>query len=124
LRFENQYLFEWQRDENYEKAELLWLWYDYHTEMYDRGLWSKCPSPNDDTMVILASPEARKLSNQNATRVRNYMLNIARNYCLSDEVIHSAKMSSYRSKSKMQKRIDDFEELDSQGKFKFIYELL
>lgn len=118
LLFTQKYLF--QVSEEYEKAELLWLWYDYHTEIYDQGLWSQYPAPNDETMVILRSPEARKLSNQNALRVKNYMLEVARKHNLSDDIINQTKNSSYRCTVKIQKRIDEYIELDKQGKFQFI----
>ncbi|PKR82456.1 hypothetical protein [Heyndrickxia camelliae] len=56
MNFKQEYIYEWSQDDSYEKAQLLWLWYDYHTEMYDRELWSQYPAQNDETMVMLSSP--------------------------------------------------------------------
>lgn len=124
MDFRTEYLYEWVHDEDYEKAELLWLWYDYYTEIYDRGLWSQYHSKNDETMVLLGSPEARKLSNQNAARIRQYIYSVARHFNISDRIMFDTKNDNYRYATKMQKRIDDFIELNNQGKFKFIYEVL
>jgi hypothetical protein len=108
----------------YDKAELLWLWYDYYTEIYDRGLWSQHTSEYDDTLVVLTDPEAIKMSNQNAQRVKKYIYDIARSYNISDKIMFDMKNDNYRMVTKMQKRIDDFIEFDNKGEFKFIYELV
>lgn len=68
MRFKNEYLGEFHQDEEYEKAQMLWLWYDYHTETFDRKLWSVKPSIYDETMVILTSRSAQKESDMHADK--------------------------------------------------------
>lgn len=120
MDFQREYLCEWIQNDEYEKAELLWLWYDYHTEVYDRGLWSQRPSKYDETMVMLESHDARRLSNQNAIKLKQYIYEVAKKFNISDRIMQDSKNDNYRYATKIQKRIDDFLELDRQGKFKFI----
>lgn len=124
MNFQKEYLGEWEQNESYEKAQLLWLWYDYHTEKYDQGLWSTCPAPDDETMVMLASPSAVRMSNQNALIIRGYMQQVAKHYLISNDEIQKAKLDRFRSMSKMSKRIADYIHLDEQGKFEFIYKII
>ncbi|PLR72238.1 hypothetical protein [Bacillus sp. UMB0728] len=123
MNFKQEYISEWVQDDAYEKAELLWLWYDYQTEIYDRSLWGQRPAPDDETMVILTSPEARGLSNKNALKYRRLLLQVASCFNISDEILHNTKNNSYRNKSRMSKRIEDYLYLEKLGEFDFIKEI-
>jgi hypothetical protein len=120
MEFESAYLGDWYQDKEYEQAQLLWLWYDYYTEVFDRSLWSARPSRYDETMVTLTSPLAHSESNKNAMKIRNHMYEVAREYGISTEAMHKAKTDSYRNACKMQVRMDTYLELDKLGEFSFI----
>lgn len=122
MDYKMHYLFE--VNEIYRKAELLWLWYDYQTEIYDQGLWSTYPSPHDETMVLHRLPEARKLSSQNAYKIRNMMMDIAKHYSVPDEEMQAAKNNLNKIRSKMSKKIEDYLYLKERGEFKFIEDLI
>lgn len=122
--FKKEFLGEWYQDDEYEKAQLLWLWYDYQTEIFDRSLWSARPSKYDETMVTLTTPLAHAESNRNAMTTRSSMYEIARGYNISSEIMHKAKTDSYRNNCKMQVRLDTYSKLEELGEFMFINELI
>lgn len=122
MRFKNEYLGEFYQGEEHEKAQLLWLWYDYHTEIFDRGLWSAKPFRYDETMVVLTSRLAQKESDMHVWRVRTHIYEVAKNLNISSEIMNRAKIDSYRSPCKMQDRIDAYLELNAIGEFDFISE--
>lgn len=115
MKFKNEYLGYFHRDGEYEKAQLLWLWYDYHTEVFDRSLWSARPSKSDETMVALMTPLAHAESNKNAMKVRKYMYEVAKRYNISLAAMHKAKVDGYRSVCEMQVRMDIYLKLDKSG---------
>ncbi|MEK4025430.1 hypothetical protein [Sporosarcina sp. FSL W7-1283] len=116
MEFKNEYLGEFYQDEEYEKAQLLWLWYDYHTEVFDRSLWSA----RDETAVTLTTPLAHSESNRNAMKIREYMYEVARRYNISSSAMHKAKTDGYRNACKMQNRMDTYLALDRLEEFNFI----
>lgn len=119
--FEREYLNAWQeKDEAYTKAEMLWLWYDYQTEIFDRSLLSAFPDKLDDTMVTFHSPLDHSLAGRNAASVRKEIMDIARFYKIPDEVLQQVKMSMERMRSTMQSRIVQFVACDALGYFDFI----
>lgn len=120
----NEYLGNWTDDDEYNKAQLLWLWYDYYTETYDRSLWGTVPSKHDETMVVFKSCEARCLANKNAERVRKEIYAVAEQCNINNEVMMKAKNDSFRGRMKMQGRLETFVEYEKQGKFSFIYKLI
>ncbi|MEK4025429.1 hypothetical protein [Sporosarcina sp. FSL W7-1283] len=122
MEFKNEYLGYFHQDDDYEKAQLLWLWYDYHTEIFDRSLWSAKPSRNDESMVVLASSLAHAESNRNAMKIRNDMYEIAKSYNISHDVMHKAKTDNYRNSCKMKVRMDTYLKLYDLGKLNFINE--
>lgn len=72
--------------------------------MYDRTLWSQRPSPYDETMVILDSPEAHSLSNRNAGGLRKKINKIARYYEINHEEVLKAKCDELRNSKRNSKR--------------------
>jgi len=120
VNFKQEYFHYFEHDDKYDKAQLLWLWYDYYTEMYDRTLWSQRPSPYDETMVILDSHEARSLSNRNAGELRKKIAEIARYYEIDNDTLNRAKSDSFRNRPKMNKRIEEYLQYDKLGKLNFI----
>lgn len=122
MEFKNEYLGSWMLDYKYEKAQLIWLWYDYYTEIYDRALWGTTAFKYDETMVVFKSYEAHSLSNKNAHKLRKEIYRIAL-YCNIDhETMSEAKSDSFRGSPKMQNRLETFLEYRTQNKFAFMFE--
>lgn len=121
MDFRNECLGSWIVDEEYEKAQLLWLWYDYYTEVYDRSLWGTVPSKHDDTIVVFKSFEAQALSDKNAQKTRKEIYGVAEHYNISHQEMQKAKIDGFRSRTKMQRRIDAFLEYEKLGKFDFMF---
>ncbi|MEK4824596.1 hypothetical protein NSS71_08555 [Niallia sp. FSL W8-0951] len=120
MDYKREYFCEWMKDEKYEKALLLWLWYDYQTETYDLSLWGIMPSKFDETMVVFNNYEAKKLSSINAERVRREMNSIADKHEIDYETMILAKNDSFRGRMKMQARLELYLEYEKMGKFNFI----
>lgn len=121
MDFKSDYLGIWVKDDEYDKAQLLWLWYDYHTEIYDRSLWGTAPSRHDETMVVFRSYESQSLASKNAAEIRRKIYNIAKYYNISNETMMNTKNDSFRGRMKIQVRLDMYEEYNKQGKFSFIH---
>ena len=119
MDYKREYFCEWMKDEKYEKAQLLWRWYDYQTETYDLSLWGIMPSKFDETMVVFNNYEAKKLSSINAGRVRREMNSIADKNKIDYETMILAKNDSFRGRMKMQARLELYLEYEKMGKFNF-----
>jgi hypothetical protein len=94
-----------ERSDMLNKAYLLWLKYDYETEMYDQHL-PNVPSPNNDGSVM---PVGRwlQVSNQNAMKCRKTIYEIANHYCIPTEVMSEEKR--YRQRYTTKKRLEEYE---------------
>lgn len=120
--FKNKYLGVFSMSSEYEKAQLLWLWYDYHTEIFDASLWSAKPSMSDETMTVLVSHSAISESYKNARRARDFIYEAARKKNIAISTMQTAKNDNYRSSHKMKDRLDIYLGLSEIGKFNFIEE--
>lgn len=76
-------------------ARMLWLWYDYHTEKYDRtlphtpvGRWG---------VALVTGEEFVKLSNGYARNLYLKMKKVSFIFGIEEEFMFKAKMSSYRA---------------------------
>ncbi|MFP2985355.1 hypothetical protein KM776_11115 [Bacillus velezensis] len=101
-------------------ADMLWLWYDYHTEIFDRSLPYTVVAPDDETTAIPTRFPYTSWSNNNAQKLLNDIYWIANAHGVSAEEMFRAKMSEVRGKSSSQDRIDLFLKLDKKGQFEFI----
>lgn len=90
---------------NLNKVELLWLWYDYHTEKYDQQL-SNIPSPNDEGAVIVIG-ENRHLSEKHARSLHREIHDVAKFYEVPVELMASEK--KYRLKETTRYRMEKYE---------------
>ncbi|NMB28376.1 MAG: hypothetical protein GX987_10055 [Tissierellia bacterium] len=63
--FKREYYCEWIRSKEYQEAHKLWLWYNYHCELYDSKI---CTGSNEYEDYIPVSGVEFKLINQNAIR--------------------------------------------------------
>lgn len=71
-------------------AELLWLYYDYTTEMYDRSLpHHESPHEKGEAMVF---PHYRRFSDQYARQVRRFINGVAEYYGVTSEEMHHEKI--------------------------------
>ena len=62
--FQNEYLCKWvEPSEEYKEACKLWLWYNYHCELYDSKI---CTGKNEYEDYMPASTEEYRLSRSNA----------------------------------------------------------
>lgn len=101
-------------------ADMLWLWYDYHTEIFDRSLPYTVATPGDETGVIPTRFPYTIWSHNNAQKLLNDIYGIAKAHGVSAEEMFRAKMSEVRGRSSSQDRIDLFLNLDKKGQFEFI----
>ena len=109
-------------DEEFKKAELLWLWYDYKTEMYNRFLGG-VPSEHDKTKTMVHE----NLKSLSVKYMRNSMyvlISIARKYGISNIVLDEAELDSYRIRSNAQKRVDEYLIREADGEMQFIHDLV
>jgi hypothetical protein len=85
------------------KVELLWLWYDYHTEKYDQQ-FSDIPCPHDEGAVMLIGKQ-RYLSNSYAMRLHKEIHSIAKFYKITVELMSYEKRFRLQetTKSRMEK---------------------
>ncbi|MGG0943442.1 hypothetical protein ABE143_14455 [Bacillus subtilis] len=105
-------------------ADMLWLWYDYHTEIFDRSLPYTVATPDDETAVIQTRFPYTIWSYNNAQKLLKDIYWIAKTHEVSAEEMFQAKMSEVvRGRSSSQNRIDLFLELDKKGQFKFIKDM-
>lgn len=122
MEFAKEYFGEWVKDDKYEYAELLWLWYDYYTETYDRRL-PNVVSPYDSTSVIPVG-ESRNASGKNAALIRNDIYWVAKHYGIDNELMQRAKVNRFQKGEAAQYRIDLFLQYREQGKFRFMQVVL
>lgn len=99
------------------KAELLWLWYDYHTEMYDQSLPS-FPSRHDEGSVIVRE-DYRHFSNRNAIKMRTLISHIAKLYNISEDEMEAEKR--YRNGSNTKRRLENYEWLKNNKPKEFTF---
>ncbi|MCY7767992.1 hypothetical protein [Bacillus inaquosorum] len=104
-------------------ADMLWLWYDYHTEIFDRSLPYTVAATHDKTAVIPTRFPYTIWSYNNAQKLLKDIYWIAKAHEVSAEEMFQAKMSEIRGRSSSQNRIDLFLELDKKGQFKFIKDM-
>lgn len=112
----------WIKQNNKEiKAELLWLWHDYRTEMYDLGLSGSNPIWREDGSVRLTG-ETSILSIRYAGQMKRYMDDMARFYQIPKEVMKREK--ELRLRETTQRRMERYESLkdDEPQNFDFIHE--
>lgn len=124
MKFKNEYLGYFQPDEEYEKAQLLWLWYDYHTEVFDRSLWGSRPSISDATMAALTTPLSHSKSSRNARKMRELIYAVSKEYNISEKTMREAKNDNYRNIHKIQSRMSIYLELEELKRFNFIERIL
>ncbi|WP_437132732.1 hypothetical protein [Bacillus atrophaeus] len=101
-------------------ADMLWLWYDYHTEIFDRSFPYTVAAPDDETAVIPTRFPYTSWSYNNAQKLLKDIYWIAKAHGVSSEEMFRAKMSEVRGRSSSQDRIDLFLKLDKKGQFEFI----
>lgn len=112
-------------DPNDLKAELLWLWYDYHTEIYDRSLPScTYPFKGDPTMSMATNPDDRALSGRYSASVKEQLRIVANYYKIPDLSVQRARNNNERMNARMQHRLDVFEALNRRSAFKFFSNVL
>ncbi|WP_350253628.1 hypothetical protein [Bacillus halotolerans] len=117
MSFQKEYYLKYEKSDT---ADLLWLWYDYHTEVFDRSLPSTIPSPNDKTAVIPTRFPYTIWSYENAQKLKNEIYWIAKDQGVTAREIFQAENSQSRERGSSQNRIDLFLELDKKGQFEFI----
>ncbi|MCY9011436.1 hypothetical protein MOE50_21045 [Bacillus inaquosorum] len=105
-------------------ADMLWLWYDYHTEIFDRSLPYTVTAPNDETAVIPTRLPYTSWSYNNAQKLLNDIYWIAKAHGVTAEEMFRAKMSEVRGRSSSQDRIDLFLKLDKKGQLEFIKDMI
>ncbi|MGF9745719.1 hypothetical protein ABEX05_00335 [Bacillus velezensis] len=105
-------------------ADMLWLWYDYYTEIFDRSLPYTVTAPDDETGVIPIQFPYTSWSYNNAQKLLNDIYWVAKVHGVSAEEMFRAKMSEVRGKSSSQNRIDLFLKLDKKGQFEFIKDMI
>jgi len=98
----------------YNKYELLWLWYYYHTEKADLIICSGLSPDGDPDCRFPANGGERYLSNMNATNNRRIMYNVAG---LKSE-LHKYQYTFSRMKNA--KLFEIYEQLDKTDVFHFI----
>lgn len=87
------------------KVELLWLWYDYHTERFDQFLGG-IPSPNDEGSIIVVGHH-RGLSNKHAHSLQKQIYAIADYYGIAKEAMSEERR--YRNRQTTRRRIELYE---------------
>lgn len=75
-------------------ARLLWLWYDYHTEMHDRT-FPHIKGRHGEAMII--DSMYRSMSNLYAKNQLNYIWGVSRRYGITSLEMNAAKNSSPRN---------------------------
>lgn len=106
--------------EKLEKVQALWLWYDFHTEMYDRNLGETVPSKNDETAVIPIHPKDKSLSMKYAGMLREQMTSIAKHHNIDLELLHSGRRDVFRREHNMAGRINMYMQYAELGRMDFI----
>lgn len=109
-----------RRGENMENLELLWLWFDYHTEKFDQQFPNQ-PSPFDDGSCVLIYPEHKHYSSQNARALQDHILSISRHYGFSDEDFWKEKNNFNKRKKSTRENMKEYEWLSEHRPYKFAF---
>lgn len=102
----------------YNKYELLWLWYYYHTEKADLLICTGLSPDGDEDCRFPITNEQRRLSNVNA--MNNYKIIkeiVGNSYILND---HKKKFSRFKNAQIFK----EYEILDERGYFDFIHDFV
>jgi len=89
-------------------AQMLWLWYDYHTEKYDRTLPHTPVGRWGEALVI--GEEFVKLSNGYARNLYLKMKKVSFIFGIEEEFMFKAKMSDFRAVH-VDKMFDQYREM-------------
>ena len=110
-----------KQNDKEKKAELLWFWLDYRTEMYDLGLAGSNPSRHEDGSVRLTG-ESRMWSIRYAGQMKRYIDDMARIHQIPREVMQQEK--KMRLREGIQGRMERYESLkdNEPQNFEFIHE--
>lgn len=87
------------------KAELLWLYYDYHTEKFDQQL-PNVSSPNDEGGVI-PTGDYRYVSDKHAMSMKQAINEVAEAYRIPKEKVEEEKR--YRMRETTKRRLERYE---------------
>lgn len=68
--FKREYLCEWLENTGYTEAYKLWLWYNYHCELYDSKV---CTGSNEYEDYVPASIDEHRLVNKNSYQNFQYI---------------------------------------------------
>ena len=100
--FKREYLCEWVGNAGYTEAYKLWLWYNYHCELYDSKI---CTGKNEYEDYMPASIEEHRMVNSHAFRQLKHIEHERsrlrkQGIDIRDEDWQSAKKHFYRYKLK------------------------
>lgn len=83
------------------KAIVLWTWFEYETEMFDKNYPGNVPSERDPDSYIPVGYEARKICDEYSKFRHNQMMGIASVYGIAFDEMMSAKRQVQRTCAKV-----------------------
>ena len=105
--FQNEYMSE-PAPGNYT-AHILWNWFHYKTEKYDRQLPYGMPAPGDLTSTVFSHPEAHKASADFAKDCREIVYRTAVKHSVPMDVLETVRVD--RMKYTAQREIEEYEHM-------------